>query len=562
MLITNNNSKYIIALSIAFAAALLCGCVSPGGMDPSVIARYQRTMARLGPHRRITDGLGSYRPQTATRPPLKIVTDDETGRSKVFLSLDEAIMRTLANSLDIRVVSFDPAISREEMVKAASEFDYVVFGGLNIVRSDEQTAITTTFGGGKAYSRVWEAGVRQKTVTGAVWELKRSLEHNFDSSSARSMHRSYDDRISLEITQPLLRNAWPQFNLAKLRVARLNHQVSMAEFRRNVEETVTEVIVTYWALIQTRRDRLIQQELLDRTIETYERIKKRELVDATKVEIKQAEAAVEIRRAGLILAKNAIGDVEDRMARLLADSQLNILSDYEIAPTTRPNVEQIHFDETDQLLTALRFNPLLEQARLAIEMAGINVRVAENEILPRLDLTGSVTNQGLGPTANEARKHRETVEFTSYSIGFQFEYPIGNRERAGSLRQRKAERLKAITAMQNATDQMAVQIRERIRQIQTAYEEMKAQRRAVEASREQLEAIIATEELRQLTPEFLQVKLVAQGTLANAERDELRAIVEYNNAIADLARVTGTTLELHRVQIALPTVLGAEDTYP
>ena len=37
---------------------------------------------------------------------------------------------------------------------------------------------------------------------------------------------------------------------------------------------------------------------------------------------------------------------------------------------------------------------------------------------------------------------------------------------------------------------------------------------------------------------------------------ELQARVDYNNALADLARATGTTLEQHRVQIAMPQLVN------
>ena len=36
--------------------------------------------------------------------------------------------------------------------------------------------------------------------------------------------------------------------------------------------------------------------------------------------------------------------------------------------------------------------------------------------------------------------------------------------------------------------------------------------------------------------------------------------MDYNGAMADLARTTGTILELHRVEIALPAVIA--NTYP
>jgi outer membrane protein TolC len=535
----------------------LAGCVPPGELDQTVVGKYQRAMAERGFQRRGTEGLEQLKPDEATRPPLKIVTDEQTAEKRLFLSLEEAIMRALANSLDIRTVSFDPAVSREEMVQAAAEFDYVLNAGWEYDRSDEESS--STLATGEVKTRVYSAGISQKLVTGAEAALAYTMTQTLGSSAFSTMNEEWDQRIVLEVTQPLLRGAWPEFNLARLRVARLTYGSSMAEFRRRVEEVITQVISTYWALIQARRELIIQQELVDRTIETRDRIDKRRDVDATDVEFMQAEAAVARREALLVLAEAQIGEVQDQLARLLEDSQLNLLSDYEVAPTTPPNAERVTIDQTDQLITALQHNPLLEQARVAVQIAAVSVRVAESETLPRLDFSLSVTGQGIGEHSNEARRSMETGDFVGYTLGLELEYPIGNRQRIANLRAQKLARLKSIVTMQNTADVVALNVRSRIRRIDAAYREMKEQQRAVEASRNQLSALEASEEIRQMSPEFLQVKLVAQERLAEAERAELRSLVAYNTALIELARETGTVLEIHGVQIAMPDVITEHD---
>lgn len=96
-------------------------------------------------------------------------------------------------------------------------------------------------------------------------------------------------------------------------------------------------------------------------------------------------------------------------------------------------------------------------------------------------------------------------------------------------------------------------INERIRQVATTYDEMLAQRKAVEAFKAQLQALEDTERIRgRLTPEFLQLKLSAQESLAQAQHAELLATIQYNIALSNLDRVTGTILQTQRVKIALP----------
>lgn len=553
------NGKSFLAIAAGVCLPALSGCVRPGKLDPGLIAQYQRAMARRGPQRRAShQGVDSLRP-VGNGPELKVIKDPKTGKVQIHLRLNEAVQRALANSLDIKVISFDPAISREEVIQAAAEFDYVVFGAFNYEVKDDRT--DSAFAGGHSEMRAWTGGIKQKTVTGGTWQLEWAWTRTWDDANFRTFPTRYEPTLKLEITQPLLRDAWPALNLATLRVARLSHRQSLAEFRQKVEEIVAEVIVTYWRLVQARREVRIQQSLLDKTRQTLKRIVDRMPIDATQVQVKQAESAVESRNAMLIRARKTILDVQDKLRRLLADRQINLAGEYEIVPTTDPNQVKVELNATDQLVTALRHNAVLAQARLAIQVADITVRVAKNQTLPRLDLTASTGLQGLGPSEIAAREQFNSGDYASYAVGMSLEIPIGNRERRAELRKRRWERLKAITTLQNLADQVAVEINNGVRQVSTTFEEMRAQRAAVEAGKVQLQALEDTERIRgRLSPEFLQVKLQAQETLAAAERAELQAIIDYNTALTDLARIAGTILDVHHVQ--LERVLDRRDLPP
>ncbi|MCD6365793.1 MAG: hypothetical protein J7M14_07955, partial [Planctomycetes bacterium] len=67
----------------------------------------------------------------------------------------------------------------------------------------------------------------------------------------------------------------------------------------------------------------------------------------------------------------------------------------------------------------------------------------------------------------------------------------------------------------------------------------------------QLQAVEDIEKIRgKLTPEFLDVKLRAQESLANAERGELEVMINYNIAMITLSQVSGTVLQRYGVELA------------
>ncbi len=463
------------------------------------------------------------------------------------MSLKDAVMRTLDNNMEIRVVGYEAEISRQEMVRAAAVFDYVVFGGLNYSKDD---LVFNSFGTSTSQTKhqTATAGMRSHTVTGADVEVAYELDREWNDSAARQWGTDYNGIISLRLTQPLLRNAWPSVNLASLRIARINQKITDEAFRQRAEEVVAETVTAYWTLAQARRDLEIQELLLAKTIETLKEVIEREALDATKVQIKQAEAAVESRRAALYRDRKLIMDVQDAIGRLMADRQINVMGDYELVPDTKPNRRSVTIDVPTKVHDALMFNPILSQARRTIEAADISVHVAKNATLPLVNLSASTNVRGLDNSYETVWSQERNAEYLSWALGLTVEYPIGNRDAKAGLQAARYSRLRAISEMRNLALRVRQDVRERSRQISTSFQEMKAQRVAVEAAREQLLAIEASGDLRERTPEFLQLKLQSQEVLASAARAELQALITYNRAMIGLAQATGTVLQQFGVE--------------
>ncbi len=116
---------FVLALAVG-----VCGCVRPGDMDLNDMYRLQQSILARSPQNRPAEGLGLMRPTSRDLPLLKITKDTKTGQRSIRLDLREAVMRALANNVDIAIVSYDPQVAREQMVQAAAAFDYVLFGSL------------------------------------------------------------------------------------------------------------------------------------------------------------------------------------------------------------------------------------------------------------------------------------------------------------------------------------------------------------------------------------------------------------------------------------------------
>ncbi|MHC4396408.1 MAG: TolC family protein [Planctomycetota bacterium] len=532
----------------------LTGCVSESVKEDGIISSYQKEIVDKSPQPRDSnEGLESLRPSPEPDVlKLDVAKDETTGKNIVKLSLDDAVKRVLVSSPEISIVSYDPSIAKEDVVKAAADFDPALFGRLNYEKQDDPT--DSIFLGGQATSRVWETGIKQKGVTGAEWSLAYALTRNWDDLTTRTLSTRYEPILSFQVKQPLLRDGWEELNLAGVNISKLNYRVALAAFRQKTEEVSAQVISLYWTLARARRDRQIQRLLLDRTRETLKKVEDRKGIDATDVQIKQAEAAVKSRQAVLFQAEKQVMDVQDALVRLLSDSQINLLSDFEIVPTSALDMAETRFEQSKTLRLALSNNPEIQQARLTVDVAQINIDVADRQKMPKLDLVASSRMSGLSRGLGSAHDQLDDGDFVSYALGITFEIPLGgNRQREAEYRKRRLEHRKAKSILQNTSDQLAAQVKGRIRLAETSYDEIQVQKEAVDAAKIHLQAVEDTEVIRkELTPEFLLVKLQAQETLSNAQRAEIKAISDYNISQVRLAQSMGTVLDIRYVLKALP----------
>ncbi|MBW2689237.1 MAG: TolC family protein [Deltaproteobacteria bacterium] len=297
----------------------------------------------------------------------------------------------------------------------------------------------------------------------------------------------------------------------------------------------------------------IQQKLLTITQETLERVLDRKDIDASLAQIKQAETSLKRREAVLYDIEKHLGDVQDQLVRLLADSETNLLDGHEIIPIAEFTTQKTIFDPSELLRTARHQNPAILRSNLAVEIAQINVDVAKQQKMPKLDLVASGRLSGLDDSFSGAQEVFRDGDYTSYAVGVTLEIALDNRQRKAEHRKRLLERSKAASQRWNISDQVAVAVKEAIRSAETGFEQIRIQQETVEAATAYLQGLEDIEVIRkQLTPEFLLVKLQAQEALAEASRGEIKAKADYNIALIRLAQATGTVLDMRYVKNALP----------
>jgi HAE1 family hydrophobic/amphiphilic exporter-1 len=216
--------------------------------------------------------------------------------------------------------------------------------------------------------------------------------------------------------------------------------------------------------------------------------------------------------------------------------------------------------------------PELEQLRLQKERNQIDVKYYSNQLWPEVNLFGRYVLNGLAGQRQLAEAQDAVTgdsiliqapnrfsggpfsslgvafsnDFRSYSFGLQFNFPIRNRTAEGLLGQAKATARSLDFQQQQLHQNISVEVRNALQQVETAKQSIESARAARRAREVQLDGEQKRFEAG-LSSTFLVLQF--QSSLSEARLQELQTLVNYNKAIADLQRVMSTTLTANNVDI-------------
>jgi outer membrane protein TolC len=232
------------------------------------------------------------------------------------------------------------------------------------------------------------------------------------------------------------------------------------------------------------------------------------------------------------------------------DPAIPVTSPTLILPATVPLEEPVKMNLQDLIGTAMENRFELGQQILRMDSTGVANSVAKNNLLPQLNLVGSVGLQGFSSNWTNAAGNQFSSDdsFPSWSIGLQFELPIGNRAARAVWKRTLLQREQAIAQYQQIVDQVSLDVKTAWRDVETKWEQMEAARSARFAAADALKAVEQREEGGEaLTYTFVQLKLDTQQRYADAQAAEVQAISDYNRALMKLEFAKGTLLRYNNV---------------
>ena len=276
------------------------------------------------------------------------------------------------------------------------------------------------------------------------------------------------------------------------------------------------------------------------------------------IDVLEAEAEVAVRNETVILAEELIRVTEDILKRLINDPDSPDFWSNSYAPIDQPTIEEIEIDVDDAVRIALSRRPILEQSRVELETRTYDVRFAKNQLMPQLDVVGSLAFSGVGGNqlvrddfAGQPRLiipggYGDAIdqvfgrEFRDWSIGLNISYPLGNSQAEAQHAQTQVAARQQRALISSNEILIAQEVRRAARAVATNRKRIDASRVARELAQRRLEAEQKKFEVGMSTSFFI---VQAQRDLSQAAANELRALIDFVKAIAAFERAKGTILD-------------------
>ena len=480
----------------------------------------------------------------------------------VRLSLQRAIEMAMQQNIDLKLARLVPAVSEANVVAAEALFDATFFTNASFSIQDRPRQTSrlggTTIGTSLADqddSSV-EIGIRKLLDSGG--QLTISTGWDYVNNRARGINLvpdpAFTNRVTLALSQPLLRNFGAQVNRAQIMISRNALRRDALLMHGQANAIIGQVEASYWQLVFAISQLAIQQHLLEQTLETQRIVQGREGHDVTQLQLAQAESFVTLREGDVLQAERNVYEASDRLKLLVNSPHLPLGDEMVIVPTDQPIEMPVNYNLLDAITTALRHRPEVREALVNIDDASIRQQVADNQRLPLLTVNAQLEYYGLDTNIGGAYGELDDGNFLEYLASIQFEQPIGSRLAEADYRRSRLERQAVVLDYRNVVRNSILDVKSALRNLQTSWKLIATFRDARRAAAENLRALQARKDSGiELTPEFLlSEELDTQQRVAQSELQELQALVDYNIALIQLHQATGTLLEHNNVELIWP----------
>ncbi len=516
---------------------------------------------------------GTTQQSTVQVPPLPMspVEVAEKDGTAIRMSLRDITKLALQNNLDIAISDTNEDLYQQKLIQTYGPYDPAFTARLGVQSSKSpNTNLSTAATGQLGYNQVdfalWNLGFSQNIATGGQISAYMNSNRQDTNQAFALFTPQYSASGYVQFTQPLRRNFKIDQNRGNIKLANLDLKTNDSQFKQKVTDTISKIMGSYWDLVGAIRDYDIKRESVKLAqITLRDNRKKVEIGTLAPIGITEAQAEAANREVDLISAEERIFNVENTLrSQISSDRNADIWNQF-IVPTDTPEYSEYKVQLRQAIDTALQNRPELEQLRINLQRTDIGDQLYQSMKKWQFDLVAGFGAVGVaGPQtigenglprinpdlvggALHAYQVLFTQGFTNWSVGFNLQIPLRNRNMESQIAQNKITQRQLLMNQKNTELAIQVDVRNSAQAIETARKQVDTAKVARELAKEQLDG----EEKRYqagLSQNFL--VLDRQRALAQAQGNELQALIAFKKAIINLQRSMYTLLESNDFEIA------------
>jgi outer membrane protein TolC len=479
----------------------------------------------------------------------------DEGQSLAPMTLDEAIARALEQNLDIQSARLTPQMQSYSLLAAHAAFRPTFSATYGYNNSASQS--TSQLDGGARTTS--QRNTFNASLTQALPWYGARLSTTFNNSrtatdnSFSTRNPSYSSSVNFSYTQPLLSGFTTDNQRTSLRVQEILSLVTDVQLLSQIENISYQVRVAYWNLRATIEQIEIQRRSLAQAQQLLANNRMRvDLGTLAQIEMFQAEAQVASAEQALLNAEIQWRNQELAFKSLLVSGSADPLFVQTVNPTDLPTFEQQPVDIGAAVARALLDRTDIQQQRQQRMISDLNLEVTKQDTRPDLNMTFGYALQGVGGNLfdrsglggaaelvqeggySDALRSIADFETPTWSVTLNFSYPLGTNAAKANTARAELQLQQADIALESQELAITTEVTNAGLAVGNTFLQLEAARRTREAAEG-----TTTAELRKFdvgaSTNFQVVSV--QNTLTSARLSELRAVINYVNAIAEFDRV-------------------------
>jgi len=438
-------------------------------------------------------------------------------------------------------------------------------------------------------------GITKRTATGATWGFANSTIYDNNNNPTRQNNglpigdpnfkvlvpSTFTTNYDFTFNQPLLQGAGVTYNriagpdsfeniygrplFRGVLLARINADISLADFEAGVRNLVSDTEQSYWELYFAYRNLEARKAGRDSSLEAWRKVHAL-MVEGSRGGERDKEA--QAREQYFFFrseVEQALTDVYRSESRLRYMMGISASDGRLIRPADEPTTARIAFDWQQSLVEALSRSAELRKQKWVIKQRELELTAAKNLILPRLDLVGrwrflgmgqDLINQNYQPygadgddplVGTDAYSTLFSGQFQEWQAGAQFLMPLGFRRELATVRHHQLQLARERARLQDEELEASHALVDAVRNVDTNFALAQTNFNRRVAAERQVDAVQAAYDAGQVTLDQL---LDAQRRRAEAESAYYRALVDYNRSISQLHFRKGSLLEYNGVFLA------------